>query len=953
MNLNYHISLSNYFAAKSLYLDEPTQKKPNTRKLVEQPWQQTKAESWDEATDTLCDLWFMDAKVRNGLVNELQEDYNFILNELPENIEERNRKKEYGKRMEKYIENLSSYSRGDIPELDIIESNKPRTSDNIKVNNGNEVSDKNLKNLKLFSAFVNSESHNFIRFGIIPHFLIQQANNFTDKGLIFEISEKCSEQIQNETLILVINSWKIKNSSVIPLKRTIRGHIKNSISITADGDVAVSGAQKGDIAIWDLRSGSQIASLHSKSSVICTAVTPDGKVAVSGGGDGSIRIWDIEKQFLKCEFPGHFGSIYYDNNITDIDITPDGRYVISCGRDGKAKVWDLIDNHEKASIDGVTNHPFDPPCVSISANGKIAVIGHGEGVIIWDIENQRKVTELNDIRRIRIIKMIPDGSLAISASYNGTIGVWDINSGKLKSRLECGYSVSSFDITHDGNFAVAGAIESAEVGKKDHPVMIWDLVSASLICSFQACSSGLSVTPDGKTLVSYCGISKFDRDFDHIMDRMTHSIQVWNLEECIESPDISGNDNQHNDTVTGIAISPDAELAASCSYDETIKLWEIGNRKLITTIPTNQKYASNLRAFNDFTKLISSSNDGTVKFWDIKVPSEITELKTNKKPISCLLITPDNKIAVIGSYESGIIILDLVEYKVRNILQDCYRYDIICVSIDGRTLISGSSNDGILSVWDIESASKIHEFFTYNVSRIAISPDGRNLITGSCLLSENVLGIWDLKRFELRAEMSAHKGYIRSISFSPDGKVALSAGEDSVLRLWDISDFGLKAELTGHEAEVTSTLITPDGNYAVSGSYDGTIRVWDLETYGCVAVYPANDGITSLSSCKRSNIIMYGGQAGKLGAIRMKFSNRGIPVVTIHLLWKFGNTGKAGEWDKQYSAVCYWCDRRFYLKQDILDLIKRQKIDPLLMTCPHCGEKLRLNTFIAGGDVRM
>jgi hypothetical protein len=35
---DYHKSLSNYFESKPLYLDEPKQKKPNTRKLVEQPW---------------------------------------------------------------------------------------------------------------------------------------------------------------------------------------------------------------------------------------------------------------------------------------------------------------------------------------------------------------------------------------------------------------------------------------------------------------------------------------------------------------------------------------------------------------------------------------------------------------------------------------------------------------------------------------------------------------------------------------------------------------------------------------------------------------------------------------------------------------------------------------------------------------------------------------------------
>ena len=38
ISTSYNSNLAEYFQEKPLYLDEPTQKKPNTRKLVEQPW---------------------------------------------------------------------------------------------------------------------------------------------------------------------------------------------------------------------------------------------------------------------------------------------------------------------------------------------------------------------------------------------------------------------------------------------------------------------------------------------------------------------------------------------------------------------------------------------------------------------------------------------------------------------------------------------------------------------------------------------------------------------------------------------------------------------------------------------------------------------------------------------------------------------------------------------------
>lgn len=70
MNLNYHINLSNYFQSKPLYLDEPTQKKPNIRKVLEQTWQMTKGAMWDEVTDTLCKLDLIQVGFNNLFCSE-------------------------------------------------------------------------------------------------------------------------------------------------------------------------------------------------------------------------------------------------------------------------------------------------------------------------------------------------------------------------------------------------------------------------------------------------------------------------------------------------------------------------------------------------------------------------------------------------------------------------------------------------------------------------------------------------------------------------------------------------------------------------------------------------------------------------------------------------------------------------------------------------------------------
>lgn len=44
----FHANLAIYYSTKPLYMDSPTQNKPNTRKLVQLAWQQNKGEMWDE-----------------------------------------------------------------------------------------------------------------------------------------------------------------------------------------------------------------------------------------------------------------------------------------------------------------------------------------------------------------------------------------------------------------------------------------------------------------------------------------------------------------------------------------------------------------------------------------------------------------------------------------------------------------------------------------------------------------------------------------------------------------------------------------------------------------------------------------------------------------------------------------------------------------------------------------
>ena len=111
-SIKYNTILATYFSAQHLFFDGDLQKKPQIRKCVEQPFQQTKAQLWDEVTDTLCNLDFIQAKAAGKLTYDLVKDFNDVLEVIPDNIENIGQEKARQARMDKYTRDLIAYAKG-------------------------------------------------------------------------------------------------------------------------------------------------------------------------------------------------------------------------------------------------------------------------------------------------------------------------------------------------------------------------------------------------------------------------------------------------------------------------------------------------------------------------------------------------------------------------------------------------------------------------------------------------------------------------------------------------------------------------------------------------------------------------------------------------------------------------------------------------------------------------
>ena len=277
-----------------------------------------------------------------------------------------------------------------------------------------------------------------------------------------------------------------------------------------------------------------------------------------------------------------------------------------------------------------------------------------------------------DDHRDMVNSTLVDGDKLISASYDGTIKIWDLSSGKVLQTLE-GHQRSVNSILVFG-----GKLISAS---HDGSIKIWDLSSGKV----------LQTLDDHRAMVT--SILVFGGKLISASYSYDGSIKIWDLSSGKILQTLEG----HQRWVNSILVDRDKLISAS--GDRTIKIWDLSSGKVLQTLDDHRDMVNSILVDRD--KLISASDDRTIKIWDLSSGKVLQTLEGHQGSVTSILVFGGKLIS--ASNDGSIKIWDLSSGKALQTLEG-HQHWVNSILVDGDKLIS-ASGDRTIKIWDFSFPS--------------------------------------------------------------------------------------------------------------------------------------------------------------------------------------------------------------------------------------------------------
>lgn len=563
-------------------------------------------------------------------------------------------------------------------------------------------------------------------------------------------------------------------------------------------------------------------------------------------------------------------SIVFNQSIVSANYIPSNNQYLVTFEDGslslmdkKGNVTQQFDGNQKlgSGVNARVNS------ISFNQDNSKLVTGYENGhIIIWDFDgNQLYSNTCHDGRIISAI-LSPDEQYILSASWDDTVKLLDIDT-KTCEVLISSQQINSLNFSSDGQKIVVGSNQGYAYirdlkGSKNDTLTTGTIPIYTVDFSHDD-SHALTVNSDGALTLWDVSESRNKFKFPDVIavdSKFTdngNSLIVQDFDGQYSLFDYEGNLlKSFGDLVappSHFSISFDAGIYTELFKDGYAMLYDGKDKKAkFSDIPLNYYGESPTLNFTPDRKHVYGFNTSyssiILHSWDVKSGIKSPDIpEFNMEEITAYEISPTKGLdeIIIAGYSGQLVLFKKIvsggyeekkiNYSIKGLNKSQQNYiTSLAFSSSGDKLLCGHAS-GLITLIDLNSGKKTRiDGHSRQINKLVFSPSGTSFLSASLdktIIKRNISNEIDASYY-IAATFSGNTSPINELKYSKDERHIISGSSDGRILLWDMNGTIIK-EFKGHNGEpITSIYFDNVNGKILSGSQDGTVRSWDwLDNY--------------------------------------------------------------------------------------------------------------------------
>ena len=266
----------------------------------------------------------------------------------------------------------------------------------------------------------------------------------------------------------------------------------------------------------------------------------------------------------------------------------------------------------RGTLEGHTSWVTSIAC-PMEDNNMLLSASRDKTVMVWDIIGGPMEEDYAKARRslrghshfVSSVVISSDGQFALSGSWDGTLRLWEIATGKTTRRF----------VGHEKDvLSVAFSSDNRQIfsGSRDKTMKLWNTLGE---CKYTVVKQGhtewvscVRFSPSQQTpVIVSCGWDK--------------KVKVWNLADLVLQRDLTG----HTGYLNTVTVSPDGSLCASGGKDGVAMLWDLNEGKRLYSLDAGDIIHSLVFSPNRYW--LCAATTLAIKIWDLESKVVVDELK--------------------------------------------------------------------------------------------------------------------------------------------------------------------------------------------------------------------------------------------------------------------------------------------------------------------------------------